>query len=253
MKRILVLGAALLWLCTLPALAQVTLSPTGSTKPTLQPATPTTPGGGTSAATATPATGPLLPPGIILLPQTVADHVIVPRDTLQVISWTPNQVIVNTVVTVATDGTIALPYAGTVNVAGSRIGDLQAGLAPIYTQRYPTALVYIMLAGAKLPPGTPVSAPLTLDAATQTVSPAVSLLTTPLAPKDELQVRVVTGEPGPSRRHRNGERHLDYLSAPPRARGSVKDLNLLTLRDQLLKRYRFYYPRCRRGGAVGHS
>ncbi|MGE5531535.1 MAG: SLBB domain-containing protein, partial [Bacteroidota bacterium] len=195
--------------------------------------------GPTATTTLTPA--PL--PGIVTLPTSVADHVIAPRETLHVISWTPNQIILNTVLTVNTDGTVDLPYAGRVTVSGLKISDLQAALAKVLLQRFPGALVYVMPEGQKLPAGSIVSEPLSVDQKTQTITPAVPLLTDILLPGDQLYLHVWTGELS----------HVEVsvtindantISLPPLGPVSTKNLTLLTLRDYLVKRYRYYYPRC---------
>jgi polysaccharide biosynthesis/export protein len=217
--------------------------------PATQGGLQTTQPGFTMPAGLPPLTNPAVPttptplPGIVPLPTSVADHVIAPRETLHVISWTPNQVIVNTVLTVNTDGTVDLPYAGRVTVNGLKISDLQAALAQILLQRFPGALVYVMLDGEKLPAGSQVSEPLTVDQKTQTIVPNVPLLTDLLLPGDQLYLHVWTGELS----------HVEVsvtindagtISLPPLGPVSTKNLTLLTLRDYLVKRYRYYYPRC---------
>ncbi|MHB8996328.1 MAG: SLBB domain-containing protein [Armatimonadota bacterium] len=209
---------------------------------------PTQPGMMTPAAGLPPLQNPVSAtpaplPGIVPLPTSVAEHVIAARETLHVISWTPHQVIVNTVLTVNTDGTVDLPYAGRVTVTGMKISDLQATLAQIMLQRFPGALVYLMLEGEKLPPGSVISEPLTVDQKTQTIVPNVPLLTDLLLPGDQLYLHVWTGDLS----------HVEVsvtindastISLPPLGPVSTKNLTLLTLRDYLVKRYRYYYPRC---------
>lgn len=221
----------ILWAILL--LAALTLGHAQQPQATLAPAMPTTP-----QLRNTP-----VQPGIVSLPLMVADHIIAPRETLHVISWTPNQVIVNTVLTVSNEGTAVLPYAGTLPVAGLRIRELQATLAPILLQRFPGSLLYIMSEGQKLPPGSMVAEPLAVDQKTQAIAPAIPLLTDKLVPADQLYIRVWTADLV----------HVEVsvrindaytISLPPLGPVMVKDLNLQTLRDQLLKRYRYYYPRC---------
>ena len=177
------------------------------------------------------------------LPPQVLEHLIAPRETLRLVSWTPTEVIVNTVLTVSNDGSATLPYAGTMMIAGMTVGDLQTSLAAALQQRFPTAALYIMPEGTKLSPNATLPAGLQLDARTQTPVPTEPLLTTPLAPADQLLVRVSTGD----------LKHVDAtvtvsdaltVSLPPLGSVAVKDLTLLTLRDYLLKRYRLFYPRC---------
>lgn len=233
----------ILWAISLIAAISLAYGQQAQTPPTPAPGMPpsTTTTSTASQTTATHMVSP--PPGIIALPSLVAEHVIAARDTLHIVSWTPNQVVVNTVLTVNNDGTAALPYAGTLPVAGLKIKDLQAALAPVLLQRFPGAVIYVMLEGEKLPPGSAVPDTLTIDQKTQTITPAVPLLTTNLVSGDQLYIRIATGDLV----------HVEVtvtindaltISLPPLGPVVVKDLNLETLRDYLLKRYRYYYPRC---------
>lgn len=200
---------------------------------------------GTTTATAPPALAATTTSstGMVPLPTLVAEHVIAPRDTLHLIAWTPNDVVVNSVVTVGPDGTVTLPVAETLRVDGLKIRDLQTNLAPLFVQRFPGSVLYVMLAGqtpvdrAVLPPS------LTVDEKTQGLVPNVDLLMAPLAPADQLYVRVWSGETV----------HLEVtvkvsegltISLPPLGAVSLQGYNLLSLRDYLLQRYRYYYPRC---------
>ncbi len=193
----------------------------------------------TTTSTTAPVTSEAPPPNVTAVPlsRELAAHILQPGDMIRLLCWNASGLLVNSILSVGTDGSMRPPGITPVSAAHTTLADLQTRLITAYSTVYTGATLLVMLEDARAPalPDLSTLPPLT--------TPAPPEVTEPLRTEQQLAIRCWAGETEYLNVTVRVSRDLT-IALPPLGPVTVRDETLVSLRDKLQARYRAYYPRC---------